>query len=414
MRIPRTLAIILAGGEGSRMDVLTAARAKPSLRVAGSYRLIDVALSNLANSQISDVWIVEQYLPHTLNAHLSAGRPWDLDRSHGGLQILAPFTGGPGEGFATGNSDSLWRFREQITAFGAELVLVLSADHLYTLDLRDVIATHSEAKADLTIVTTAHDDDASRHGVVKATPRGRVSAFWYKPEEPPTDLVATEVFCFGADALVEALEELGAGPGAKESGLEDYGDDLVPWFVENRRTVEHRLEGYWRDIGTIESYWRAHMHILDGTGPALDDPDWPIRSAQPQLLPAKVEEGAAVSESLLAAGSSVAGTVRRSVLSPGARVDPGAEVTDCVLLDGARVGAGVHLKGCIVDVGAQVVGPAEPGADGAELGTGGTSGRADGIREVGAEGQVTVIGPDGAVAEVDEIGGAEGDGTAGA
>ncbi|MCT1438280.1 glucose-1-phosphate adenylyltransferase family protein [Brachybacterium paraconglomeratum] len=373
MRIPRTLAIVLAGGQGSRMGALTDEQAKPALRVGGSYRLIDIALSNLANSHLRAVWVVEQYLPHSLNEHLSAGRPWDLDRTHDGLRTLTPFEGAEGEGFATGNSDTLWRQKELIAEFAPEIVLVLSADHLYTIDLLDVLDTHAAADAELTMVTTRLPQDASRHGVVRTGEGGIVEEFWYKPEDPPTDLVATEIFCFDAPALLEALKTLPERVGE----LQDWGDDLIPHFVERHRTVEHRLEGYWRDIGTLASYWAAHMHLLDGDGVTLDDPDWPIFSAQPQLLPARVRDGAAVSTSLLAQGSDVAGSVTRSVISPGAVVEAGAELVECVVLDGAHVGAGARLRGCLVQDDAQV----PPGA------------------RLGDDDVVTLVGVDGTVAE---------------
>lgn len=349
MRIPRTLAIVLAGGAGSRMSSLTDTRAKPSLRMGGAYRLIDVALSNLVHSRLNDVWIVEEYLPHTLNEHLAAGRPWDLDRINGGLRVLAPFTGAEGEGFAEGNSDSLWRHKDRIAAFDPDIVIVLSADHLYTLNLLDVIETHRSAEADLTLVTTRHDGDGSRHGVV-AVEDGTVTDFWYKPDEPPTDIVVTEIFCFDGPALLDALTTLHE----RDGGLADYGDDLVPHFVGERRTVEHRLVGYWRDIGTLDSYWLAHMDLLDGTGATLDDPDWPILSAQPQLPPARIVAGADVADSLVAAGACVAGVVRRSVVGPGAVVEEGAVLDECIVLDGARVRSGVRLVRCIVDESANV------------------------------------------------------------
>ena len=360
MRIPRVLAIVLAGGEGSRLGALTDHRTKPAVRVAGSYRLIDVALSNLANSHVRDVWIVEQFLPHALNEHLSNGRPWDLDRTHAGLRILAPFTGGTGEGFPEGNSDSLWHFRQQIASFDPGLVLVLSADHLFTMNLTDVVDTHQQAGADLTMVTTRHDGDASRYGVVKVGTKGRVEEFWYKPEEPPTDLVVTETFCFSGPALLEALEDLGGD----EGDLSDYGEDLIPYFIDKHTVVEHRLEGYWQDIGTLSAYWRSHMELLDGTGVELDDPDWPILTAPPQLVPARVADGAVVADSMLASGAVVRGTVRHSVLAPRVIVEEGAVLEDCVVLDGVRIGKGVHLSGCIVDEGAQLTGPLEAGTNG--------------------------------------------------
>lgn len=357
MQSPKVLAVILAGGEGSRLHELTDDRVKPALRFGGTYRLIDVALSNLAGSGITDVWIVEQYLPHSLNDHLANGRPWDLDRHRGGLQLLAPFTGATGEGFAEGNSDSLWRHRKRIAGFGADIVLVLSADHLYTAALDEVVAGHVEAGADLTIVTTRTSGDPSQHAVVRSSPDGSVTDFDYKPGEPASDVVATEIFCFDAGELTSALDHLHDELGS----LGDYGEDLVPWFVEHRRTRVHAFDGYWTDMGTLASYWRAHMELLDGTGLELDDPERPIRSAQPQLVPARVTGGAEVADSLLSPGSRVSGRVRHSVIGPGVVVDEGASLLDCVVLDDAHIGSGVHLQGCIVDVGARVSEPGERG-----------------------------------------------------
>lgn len=371
MRIPRTLALILAGGKGSRLGSLTDERVKPVLPVGGTYRLIDVSLSNLAHSHISNVGLIEQYLPHGLNDYLANGRPWDLDRSHGGLHILPPFTGGAGEGFAEGNADSLHRQRDFIASHPADLVLVLSADHLYTMNFLDVIDTHQRTRADLTIVTTEINESASRYGVVGVDQHGKVTSFDYKPDDPKGALVATEVFLYTADALLNALDHL-----AEQNGeLEDYGHDLVPYFVENLNVVEHRHHGYWLDLGTLQSYWTANLQLLDGDGASLDDPDWPIYSAMPQLSPARVLKGATIADSMVSAGATVAGSVTHSVIGPRAVIEEGAVVTDSVVLDGARIGPGVHLTNCIVAIGADVSGGSARGSGDA----------------------VTLIGPDGTV-----------------
>lgn len=357
MHIPRTYALILAGGEGSRLEGLTDAKPKPVLPVGGTFRLIDISLSNLAQSHLTDIGIVEQYLPHSLNRYLSAGRPWDLDRNHGGLEVLAPFEGGPGEGFANGNADSIYRQREVIRAFDPEYVLVLSADHLYTMNFLDVLNTHIEKGADLTIVTTLVDENPSRYGVVQVDDAGSVTRFDYKPDDPEGRLVATEVFVYTASELLGALEELTADGGE----LEDYGDQLIPWFVEHRTVVEHRHDDYWLDLGTLQSYWTANLQIIDGDGVVLDDPRWRIYSALPQLPPARVMGGAEVHDSLLSAGSVVEGEVRHSIIGSAATVEAGARVVDSVVLDGARIGPGVALVNCIVDMGAQVTGGSQRG-----------------------------------------------------
>ncbi|WP_369792961.1 glucose-1-phosphate adenylyltransferase family protein [Kocuria sp. ZOR0020] len=336
MHIPKTLALILAGGKGSRLGELTEHKVKPALPIAGTYRLIDVSMSNLMHSHISDVWVVQQYLPHSLNVHLANGRPWDFDRTHGGLHVLPPFQGAEGEGFAQGNSDSIFRQRELIQEFDPDLVLVLSADHLYTINFLDVIDTHVRQHADLTVVTTEVAEDASRYSVVQTDTQGSVVDFQYKPQEPAGHLVAGEMFLFRADSLLEALDALHTERGE----LGDYGEDLLPWFVANRTVVEHRLDGYWMDLGTLQSYWTAHMQILDDDGATLDDPHWPILSAQPQLLPARVADSAQISHSMIAAGSRVAGVVEHSVVGTGAVIEDGAVVrtafcwTGCTLAQG--------------------------------------------------------------------------------
>ncbi|WP_105031752.1 glucose-1-phosphate adenylyltransferase family protein [Arthrobacter ruber] len=352
---PRVLAIVLAGGAGGRLGALTEHRAKPAMPLGGSYRLIDIALSNLQHSRISDVWIMEQYQPKTINDHLRNGRPWDLDRTRGGLLVLPPFSGNEGEGFADGNADGLLRQASFIKDFGPDLVLVLSSDHLYRLDFRDVVDTHLATDADLTMVTVDFDGDASHHGVATVGDDGRVTDFAYKPEDPPTSIVAAEIFLYTADALLDTLERLQD----TEDGLGDYGHHLVPCLVEKGTVVEHRLEGYWRDLGTPVNYLRAHLDLLAGTGFDLADPHWPILTEPPQLNPGFIGDGAVVADALIAPGATVRGTVRRSVVGSGTTVEAGAVVEDSVLLNRVRVTSGAVVRHAIVDSDAVVSGACE-------------------------------------------------------
>jgi len=346
----RTLAIVLAGGAGSRMGPLTDHRAKPALPFAGLYRLIDFPLSNCANSGITDVWVLQQFKPHSLEDHLANGRPWDLDRSFGGLMLLPPFTGGEEEGFAEGNADALWRHRRLIGEFGADVVLVLSADAVYTLDYRDVVDAHLERDADVTMVTSKVDEDAARFGVVEVGPDGRVTSFEYKPDDPKSDVVTIEVFAYRPSALLEALEALAGG----EEPLEDFGDALLPRLVHGGRAYAFPLNGYWRDVGTPESYWQAHQDLLDGNGLDLDDLDWRIMTRAGHRPPALVESGATVVQSLVSPACRVAGDVVRSVLSPGVVVEAGAVVEDSVILHDAVIHAGARVERAVVDAGAEV------------------------------------------------------------
>ncbi|MCQ1955574.1 sugar phosphate nucleotidyltransferase [Arthrobacter sp. zg-Y826] len=360
MRVPRILTVILAGGAGGRLGSLTDHRAKPAIPVAGSYNLIDISLSNLHNSGFGDVWIVEQYKPQSLNDQLVSGRPWDLDRTQGGLRVLPPFQGGDGEGFAQGNADALYRQVDYIREFDPDLVLVLSADHLYRLDYRDVVEAHQENGAALTLVTTKINNNPGDHGVVEVT-NGLVTGFEYKPRNPKTDLVAAEIFLYDTDVLLNALETLVQ----RDGQLEDYGDQLIPYLVEQEKVVEYHLPGYWRDMGTPRSYHQAHLDLIEGNGLDFDDPQWPILSASPRRLPAYVGPNGVATDSLLSPGARVEGSVRRSVLSAGAVVEAGAEVDSCVLLDGVVVRSGARIANLIVD-STTVIGGGRK-LDGAEL-----------------------------------------------
>ena len=354
----KVLALILAGGTGGRLGLLTDERAKPVMPFAGFYRLIDFALSNCLHSGISDVWVIEQYELHSLNEHLSNGRPWDLDRTYGGLRVLPPnekIDESKREGgFAHGNADAIARHLQFIEDFNPDILIVLSSDHVYKLDFRDVIETHIEKKAALTIVTTKvpKGESASRFGVVEANKNGRVTNFEYKPEKPKSDLIATEVFVYDAKILFETLKKLQR----KNGELQDYGDELIPKFVKEKKVFEHRHKGYWRDVGTIESYWNSQMDLLDEhTKFAFDDEDWAILTLAEQRVPAFVYSSASVKECLISNGCKIKGNVEHSILSANVTIEENAEVKDSVILPNATiVERGVKLKKVIVDAGVKV------------------------------------------------------------
>ncbi|MCS5479733.1 sugar phosphate nucleotidyltransferase [Corynebacterium sp. YIM 101645] len=362
------VALILAGGRGSRLSPLTDSRPKPAVPLAGSYRLIDVPLSNLAHSGLRDVWIVEQYRPGLLNRHLAGGRPWDLDGTRRGLRILPPGErdGNDRDGFSEGNGHALFQQLDALAEFGADTVVVLSADHLYQLDLRPVLAQHRERGSDLTIVTTEIDEDPSRYGVVSSDRQGVVTSYDYKPEEPAGQVVATEVFIYRFEALVRAIDELlGDDPDADGSRLGDYGETIVPHLVAQGRTHEYRMGGYWRDLGTIDAYFRAHMELIEGTGIRFDHPDWPVLGNLAVSYPARIDDGASVSASMVCPGARIAGEVEHSLIGPGVTVEKGAKVSRSVLIGDAVVPAGAHLESVIADHGVTIptgrVGRTKPG-----------------------------------------------------
>ncbi|MCM3660214.1 sugar phosphate nucleotidyltransferase [Georgenia satyanarayanai] len=357
----RTLLIVLAGGAGSRLETLTEHRAKPALRFGGSHRLVDFPLSNAANSGVRDVWVLEQFEPESITAHLAGGRPWDLDRSRGGLMVLGPHRGDEREGWHEGTADALWRKADRIRRHGPDVVLVASADAVYRMDYADVVAQHVAGDAEVTMVTTRHDGDCSRYGVVRAED-GRVTEYVLKPDDPPTRTVTTEVFAFTPAALLETLEACAEEAG--EDGLGDLGEQVLPAMVGRGAAADYRHSGYWQDVGTVEAYWAAHMELLEQPPFDLDDPAWPIRTPAQRHVGARVHARGQVADSLLSPGVVVEGTVRRSVLAPGVQVAPGAEVVDSVLLDDVRVGPGAVVRRSVVDEGARVRGRAEVGGDG--------------------------------------------------
>ncbi len=344
---PRALAIVLAGGEGGRLKPLTEERAKPAVPFGGVFRLVDFALTNCLHSDLRDVWVVEQYEPHGLNDHLANGRPWDLDRTEGGLTVLPPWQGAGDDGFAKGNADALKRQAKLIAQFAPDVVLTMSADHVLRLDLRDVVAFHVQHGKGLTIVTKElPDEDVSRYGIVQ-TSGEKVTGFDYKPERPRGHTVATEVFAYSGPDLLKALKEAGEG---------DYGQTLVPWFVEKDEARAFRHTGYWRDVGTLESYLQGHLDLIDEAF-ELDSPDWPLRTRSFAREPARIS--GTLRQALVSPGAKIEGTVTRSVVGHGATVEAGAEVEECVILDGALVQKGARLTRCIVMEGARVVGSHE-------------------------------------------------------
>ncbi|WP_027860994.1 glucose-1-phosphate adenylyltransferase family protein [Marmoricola sp. URHB0036] len=386
METTKILAIIQAGGAGGRMDVLTLERAKPALPFGGSYQLLDFPLSNLVNSGVDDVWLSVQYQAAALQEQVRNGRPWDLDRTGGGLRLLIPQQGTGSmdeEGFAHGNADELFRLRDDLRRADPDLVLVMSADHVYRLDYRDVVDTHRAKDAEVTIVVTdlegVYGEDPADHGVVETNRLGRVTSFAYKPDRPATSMVATEVFLYRPDVLVEVLEELHreqsdepdeGDDGTGDTGLGDFGDLLLPRFVDRGKVYAHRLDGYWRDLGQPHHYLNAHLELIDRRAD-LFAADWPIRTMQPQREPTYVETGARLEDSLLSSGSRVAGTVIRSVVGPGVVVEEGAEVVESVLFgdtvvrSGARVTRAIVDRGCELQDGA-VVGSADVHLDDAD------------------------------------------------
>lgn len=364
MALPRILVVVLAGGAGGRLELLTDRRAKPAVPFAGVYRLIDFPLSNCLHSGIADVWVSIQFHPTSLSDHLANGRPWDLDRTTGGLLTLPPFQGTDRGGWNTGTADSLWRQAEQIRAFAPDALVVASSDAVYKLDYREVAEAHLGSGAEVTMVTTeVAADDASRYGIVEVGEGGRISGYAYKPDDPETTTATNEVFVFSPAETLDRLEALARDAG--EDGLEDLGSGLLPAQTAEGLARAYPLEGYWRDVGTIPAYWEAHREFIREEPPLdLDDPSWSIRTRGGRHSAARLLAGAVVEDSLVSGGTRVAGEVRGSVLSPGVVVERGATVVDSVLLPGARVRAGATVTRSVLDDGVEIGESATVGGDG--------------------------------------------------
>ena len=353
------LCIVQAGGQGSRMDVLTRERAKPALPFGGVHRLIDFTLSSLAHSELADIWVSVQYQVASIDDYLSGGRPWSLDRNRGGFRRMVPQTGtGPAseQGFAHGNADLLLRMRGDIEAFGAPHVLVSSADHVFSMDLAPVVDEHISSGRTATVLTSeVSKREASDNVVVLTGPGGRVNGVEVKPSKASSGTVATEIFVYRTADLIAALDELrselaGDAEGASEgdSGLGDFGDHLLPRLIRNGDVRAVPLEGYWRDVGQPGQYLQAHRDLLTDKVDVFGHPDRPVISHWPDRPAARVRAGAVV-DSLLSPGCDVSGEVVRSVLGPGVVVEAGARVEDCVLFDDVRVERGAVVHHAIVD-----------------------------------------------------------------
>ncbi len=386
---PDVLALVLAGGQGSRMDVLSDDRAKPALPFAGVYRLLDFALSNLRHSGIDDVWVFVQYETQSILDVLAGGRAWDLDRSHGGLRIVSPQQESDGDAsWHQGNAHALYAHRELIAGAAPRTLLVMSADHIYKLDYTEVLERHRDGDAEVTVVTTTVPPAQASHHAVVEVQDGLVTGVAVKPDDPRHGRVATEVFVYDTEVVLAVLDELaGAGDGGE---LGDFGDRLLPALIERGRVRAFDLPGYWKDVGRPEAYFEAHRDVLVARGRdrqsdlRLDDASWPILTHDVPRMPAYLEPSARVVDSLISPACRVAGRVERSVLGPGTVVEAGAVVRDSVLFADVIVRAGARLRHAIVDDRAVV------GAD-ARVG-----GRARG--ELPTDAELVLIGADARVA----------------
>ncbi|MEW6577686.1 MAG: glucose-1-phosphate adenylyltransferase [Chloroflexota bacterium] len=352
----RTRAVILAGGEGSRLGVLTAKRAKPAVPFAGKYRIIDFALSNCVNSGIFDVLVLTQYRPHSLNEHIGLGRPWDLDRSFtGGVRLLQPFQGRQDTDWYAGTADAVTQNINFIRRGGARNILILSGDHIYEMDYDMLIKYHEAQEADATVcVIRVPLDEAPRYGIMAVDEQNRIIDFVEKPPTPPGNLANMGVYVFKLDVLEGLLRE----DAARVNSRHDFGYNIIPRMMElGMKVMAFPFGGYWIDVGTIDAYWEAHMDLLDSP-PSLDlnDRSWIIHTRSEERPPVRIDRGAIVEDSMITDGSIICAGARvvRSVLSPGVFVGPNAVVRDSVILTDSYIERDAVIERAVVDKGAVV------------------------------------------------------------
>jgi glucose-1-phosphate adenylyltransferase len=347
----RVKALILAGGQGTRLGALTIKRAKPAVPFGGKYRIIDFPLSNCVNSNIFDVLVLTQYRPHSLNDHIGKGRSWDLDRTFtGGVQLLQPYKGIRDTDWYAGTADAVAQNLNFIRHGHPEYVLILAGDHIYQMDYDMLIQFHRDNKADVTVCTIRVPlDEASRFGILDVDDDYRVKNFVEKPKNPPGNLASMGVYVFDYDVLERAMIEDQADPKSQK----DFGKNVIPRLLEQNASIfAYPYGGYWIDVGTVDAYWEAHMDLLE-TPPSLNlnDRTWVIHTRSEERPPVRFERGATIRNSLISDGCVIAegATVERSVLSPGVYVGPGAVVRESVLLTDAYVESGAVVERSILD-----------------------------------------------------------------
>ncbi len=347
------LTLILAGGEGSRLSILSEKRAKPAVPFAGKYRIIDFPLSNAVNSDLYRVAVLTQYRPHSLMEHLGIGEPWDLNRRRpNGLAIWQPYRGRSDQDWYRGTADALYQNRNLIEGDGSDVLLVLSGDHIYKQDYRDLLRFHREKAADLTVAgMNVHPSQVHRFGIMNVDADGRITQFTEKPKQSESTLASMGIYVFNVPFLLKRLEE----DAQDHLSAHDFGKNIIPRMVEADRAYAYPFKGYWVDVGTISAYWETNMALLEEE-PALDlyDSQWVIHTRSEERPPVKCKPPSHIENSLLSNGCVINGTVINSVLSPGVCVERGAVVRDSVIMNDTTIRRGACVDRCVLDKEIQV------------------------------------------------------------
>lgn len=341
-----TLAFILAGGRGSRLDLLSEKRVKPAVPFAGKYRIIDFTLSNCSNSGIYHIGILTQYLPLSLNEHIGVGKPWDLDRRDTRLTLMQPY-----KEWYSGTADAILQNIESIKRTDAKYVLILSGDHIYKMDYRKMIDHHKEKGADLTIaVQPVAWEDTHRFGILTTDDTTKITKFSEKPKDADSNLASMGIYVFNKEVLLEALTSV------KADDL-DFGKHIIPYLLKDRAVYAYIFKDYWKDVGTYDSYLDASLELtgtVDKVPFDMYDRNWRIYTKSEEMPSVKVGSKAVINQALISNGCIVAGEVTRSVLSPGVIIHPGAIVKDSVILNDSEIMPGAIIERAIIDKNVKV------------------------------------------------------------
>jgi glucose-1-phosphate adenylyltransferase len=341
------IAMILAGGQGTRLKQLTKIDAKPAVPFGGKYRIIDFSLSNCSNSNIDTVGVLTQYQPLSLNSHIGIGAPWDLDRRNGGVSILAPYHNEDGGNWYKGTADAIYQNTNYIDMHDPEYVLILSGDHIYKMDYSEMLDYHKEKDADVTIaVLEVSMEEASRFGMMNTNADNTIYEFEEKPEEPKSNLASMGVYIFKWSALKQLLKE----DNLDIKSSHDFGKNIIPKMLSNNQKLyAYPFTGYWRDVGTIESFWEANMDLLsEDNGLDMHDDEWRIYSVNPMLPPQYIGPEASINNAMLNEGCTVFGEISNCVLFQGVHVGKNSKITNSVILPNTIIGNNVIIDKAII------------------------------------------------------------------
>ncbi|MBU3178111.1 glucose-1-phosphate adenylyltransferase [Clostridium estertheticum] len=341
------IAMILAGGQGSRLKQLTKMIAKPAVPFGGKYRIIDFSLSNCSNSGIDTVGVLTQYQPLALNAHIGIGAPWDLDRRNGGVSLLPPYQSEDGGNWYNGTADAIFQNINYIDDFEPEYVIILSGDHIYKMNYAKMLDYHKEKGSDVTIaVIEVPYDECSRFGIMNTREDYRIFEFEEKPKKPKSNLASMGVYIFNWQALKKLLKEDNLD---KESS-NDFGKNIIPKMLQNNQKLyAFPFKGYWRDVGTIDSFWSANMDLIsDNNELNIHDDKWRIYTVNPMLPPQYIGPEASINNALLNEGCTVYGEINNCVLFQGVQVGKNTKITNSVILPNTKIGNNVVIDKAII------------------------------------------------------------------